>query len=101
MKPAVYRYTFDRKTPLLDAEMSLHLAMIAIEGLLGQASVHMDASYHVDEPRNVIIVDGTTLVGAAMVRVFTAFLIREFGDSAFTVRRVEAAISTAPAKEVV
>ena len=28
MRPAVYRFVFDRKTPLLDAEMSLHLAMI-------------------------------------------------------------------------
>jgi len=101
MRPAVYRFTFEKKTPLIEAEMSLHLAMIAVEGLLGQATVRMDASYHVDEPRNVIIVDGTTPVGAAVVRVFTAFLIREFGNDAFNVRRVEPAITSAPVTEVV
>lgn len=86
----VFRFEFDRGVPLTEAEMTLQLAMFALEGLVGQACVRLHAAYHLDEPRRVVIVDGTTLVGAALVRIFTGLLIREFGESAFHVRRVEA-----------
>lgn len=88
MNGSVYRFELDTSVPSLEAEMTLHLAMIAVEGLFGQAAVRLDTTYHVDEPRNAIIVDGTTDAGDALVRVFTSFLIREFGEDAFQVRRV-------------
>lgn len=90
----VFRFQFTRDVPLDEAEMTLHLAMYAIEGLYGVARVRLDVSYYVDEPRRVIIVDGTKRVGAALVRVFANLLVREFGDEAFEVRRVDA--SSAP-----
>ena len=95
MATGVYRFEFDRSVPLDEAEMSLHLAIFAVEGLYGQARVRLDAGYHLDEPRNAIIVDGTTEVGAAVVRVFTAFLFREFGEDKFEVGRVGGRPSTA------
>lgn len=91
MTPNVYRFEFERSVPIEEAEMSLHLALFAVEGLFGQARVRLDASYHVDEPRSAIVVDGNTEVGAAVVRVFTSLLLHEFGGDSFSVRRAEPA----------
>lgn len=44
----------------------------------------------VGEPSLSISVDGSTEVGAALVKVFTRLLVREFGEMAFEVRRVAA-----------
>ena len=72
---------------MVQAEMSLHLAMIALEGLFGRAGVRLDARYRLDEPGAAIVVDGSTQVGESLVRIFAALLIREFGDDSFVVRR--------------
>lgn len=90
MTTGVYRFTFDKGIALAEAEATLHLAMIAAEGLFSSALVRMDVSFAVDEPRRSLTVDGSTPVGSAVVRMFTSLLLREFGENAFTVRRVEA-----------
>lgn len=89
MTPDAYRFQFERSVLMAEAEMSLHLALFAVEGLFGQARVRLDAAYSIDEPRSVIVVDATTEVGAAVVRVFTSLLLHEFGGDSFHVRRVE------------
>lgn len=91
MTPDVYRFELERSVPIDEAEMSLHLALFAVEGLFGQARVRLEAAYHVDEPRSAIVLDATTEVGAAVVRVFTSLLLHEFGGDSFHVRRVEPA----------
>jgi len=88
MTTDIYRFELDKTVPLEEAEQSLHLAIIAVQGLFGQARVRLDAGYHLDEPRRVIVVDGTTAVGMSVVRVFTEFLLREFGWDGFEVHRV-------------
>jgi len=90
MTTGVYRFTFDKGVALTDAEATLHLAMIAAEGLFSGALVRMDVTFAVDEPRRGLTVDGSTAVGSAVIRMFTSLLLREFGEDAFTVRRVEA-----------
>lgn len=90
----VFRFHFTSDISLEEAEMTLHLAVYAVEGLYGAAHVRLDVSYYVDEPRQVIIVDATNRVGMALVRVFANLLLRECGDEAFEVRRVDA--SSAP-----
>ena len=88
MTPSAYRFEFDESVELAEAEMTLHLAMIALEGLFGRAAVRLDARYRLDEAAGAIVVDASTSVGAALVRVFTTLLTREFGDEAFDVRQV-------------
>ncbi|MEZ6100256.1 MAG: hypothetical protein R3E01_14905 [Pirellulaceae bacterium] len=83
-----YRFEFQEEVELVDAEMSLHLAMYAVEGLYGAARVRLDVGYHVEEAGRVITVDGSSEVGEAIVRVFANLLLREFGEEAFHVRRV-------------
>lgn len=88
MHSAVFRFSFARGIDLTDAEATLHLAILAAEGLFGEARVRMEVSYHADPPRSVIIVDGHTPAGDAVIRIFTAFLMRELGADGFAVRRV-------------
>ena len=88
MKTQVYRFTFISGTDLTEAELTLRMAFLAAEGLVGESRVRMEASYHVDSPRLVILVDGGTCSGDAIVRIFTAFVTHEFGGDAFTVRPV-------------
>lgn len=88
MRPNIFRFTFGSKAHLAEAEATLHLAVLAAEGLFGQARVRIDFAYHVATPRSTLIVDGCTPTGDAIVRVFTAFLVREFGEDGFAVRRV-------------
>lgn len=88
MRPNIFRFTFGSKAHLSEAEATHHLAMLAAEGLFGQARVRLDFGYHVDTPRSTLIVDGCTPTGDAIVRVFTAFLVDEFAGDGFAVRRV-------------
>ena len=84
----VFRFRFASPTALVEAEATLQLSILAAEGLFGEASVRTDASYHVDVPRAMLLVDGGTACGAAVVRIFTVFLIKEFGADGFAVRRI-------------
>ncbi len=90
MTANVYRFNFESGVPLCEAELTLHLAIYAIEGLHGEAHVRLDVNYRLDQSGNAIIVDAGTNVGAALVRVFTQLLIRQYGEGGFQVRRVDA-----------
>jgi len=88
MKPTIYRYTFRNHTPLDEVEASLLLAILAAEGVHGEAQVRLDAGYFLDEKHRVLVVDARTDVGVTVAQIFTSFLLREFGDDAFSIERV-------------
>lgn len=88
MTTGVFAFTFAPSIPIIEAEMTLHLAVFAAEGLYGESLLRLDFTYHVDEPQRVFYVDGSNDVGAAVSQMFTSLLIREFGQSAFRVRPV-------------
>ena len=83
-----YRFLFKRSAVLEEAELTLHLATFAVEGLVGQARVRLDARYHIDAPQRIITVYAENEVGCTLVRVFTGLLLREFGAQAFRVQRL-------------
>ena len=85
MSQLPYRFEIQTSVPLTEAEMTLQLAMLALEGLHGQARVRLEARYEVDEPHRTLVVEGGTDVGADLVRVFTSLLSREFGEDSFAV----------------
>jgi hypothetical protein len=84
----VLRIVLDRSVPVVDAEMSLELALLATEGLFGEAAVRTETSYHVDRPHRVISVDARQELGQCLVRILAIFLLREFGNDAFQVQPV-------------
>lgn len=87
MNTDVYRITINCAAKVSDAEQTLHLAILAAEGLFGAAQVRMDMAYHIDEPRQALTIDGSTAVGSAVLRMFIALLLHEIGREAFTIRR--------------
>lgn len=89
---SVVRFRFANEVDLADPEMTLHLAMFAVEGLLGRARVRLDAEYEVHQEARSIDVDGNTEVGALIVRVFTGLLLREFGEDAVCIQRLTPSI---------
>lgn len=84
----VFRVSLSTEVPLDEAEMTLQLATFAAEGLFGIAQVRLDVGYHLDRDHHAILIDGTTEVGAAVVRLFLGLLLREFGEDAFHIDRV-------------
>lgn len=96
MSDTVFRFSFRSGIDLIEVEATLHLAIVAAEGLFGEARVRMEVSYHVDAPHSVILIDGRTGAGDAVIRVFTAFITREFGEDAFEVRRTSQPITPQP-----
>ena len=72
--------------PANEIEDTLFLAVIAAEGLHGQARVRLDATYSFDPDRRTCVIDAGTDVGRDICRIFGGLAIREFGESAFAVR---------------
>ena len=88
MEPKIYRFDFDETLSMGDVEATLHLAILAAEGLFGESTVRMDASYSIDDEHRICIVDARNEVGRSISRVFTGYLGREFGETSFNVRAV-------------
>jgi hypothetical protein len=97
MSRNVYRYVFDRNVSVQAAEELLVLAILAAECLHGQSDTRLDASYRFSRDGRACVIDATTDVGRDVARIFTGLAIREFGEDAFKVERLEPA---ARAKEV-
>jgi len=88
MSTTAYRYRFAKEVSLQEAEETLLLAILAAEGLFGEARVRMDAGYVVDPGLRALVVDASTPVGQAVNAIFTSLALREFGRDAFHVRRI-------------
>ena len=81
-----YRFRFRDDVDLRQAEATLLLSLVAAGGIYGETRVRMDAAYAVDSALHVIAVDASTDVGQDVAGIFTAFITREFGPTAFSVR---------------
>ncbi len=88
MKSFATQFIFDPDVSLTEAEMSLHIAMFAVEGLIGRVRVRLGARYHVDTIGHVIVIATDNAAGRLIERVFAALLLREIGEHAFRIRRV-------------
>jgi hypothetical protein len=95
MTENMFRFEFAPTVSLAEAELTLHLATYAAEGLHGEARVRLEVSYQLDRSANVILVGGGTEVGDALVKIFTRLLIRQYGEDDFQVRRAETGLAGA------
>lgn len=82
-----YKYEFGEGSDLRDVEDTLLLALLAAEGIFGEARVRLDGGYRIDREARMAMVDAATAVGQIVNAVFTAFAVKEFGRDGFTVRR--------------
>ena len=84
-----YRITFRQRLDIDNVADSLTLAICGAEGLHGRARVRLDGSWWFDRQRRVCRIDGSTQVGRDIARLFIGYLVEEFGEGTFTVRRPE------------
>ena len=82
-----YHYTFPEQLPLSDVEDSLLLSAMAVESLYGIAAARLDMEFRLDRKERTCRVDSSTRVGDALNRIFAGFLVKQFGETAFKVRR--------------
>ncbi|MBT3328184.1 MAG: hypothetical protein HN396_18320 [Gemmatimonadales bacterium] len=94
----IHRFQFDRRVPLDKAESTLTLALIAVEALHGQPNVRLSVQYLFGEEKHACVIDGDNEIARQTALIFTQFLINEFGEDTFHVRR-ELHNTSAPAHE--
>ena len=88
MERRLNRYRFTEAVPMQEAEDSLLLAVLAVEGIHGRSKVRLDASFTLDAEKRACVIDATTEVGQHISRVFTTFITKQFGEEAFRVERL-------------
>jgi hypothetical protein len=100
MLKELYKYQFSEGVSLRDIEETLLLAVLAAESLHGQSRVRLDAGYCIEEGKRACVIDAATDVGRDICRLFTGFAMREFGEDAFRVDRIEVTPDAAPQEAV-
>lgn len=82
-----YQYSFDASIAWEDIESALLMSLWATEGLHGLSGMHLESAFTADRPKRTCTITATTQTGCDLNRIFTSFLLREFGDGAFTVQQ--------------
>jgi hypothetical protein len=85
MNATTYRFRFNSDTDLDEAESTLHLAILAAEGIFSEALLRMSFTYDRDDAERCLATNGGDEISETVVRIFTSFAIKEFGSTAFTV----------------
>jgi hypothetical protein len=93
MVRTVYSFRFNDGVSLSEIEDSLLLSVFAVESLYGRSRIKLDASFCLEKKKRACVVDASTEIGCHIARIFTGFLICEFGEDAFKVERLGEAIS--------
>ena len=89
MSGEIFRYEFPASVAMEDVESSIVLAVLATQGLHGEALVRLHARHHLDIAGRRCVVDAGTPAGSDFNRILVSFLLCEFGDTGFRVERVE------------
>jgi hypothetical protein len=88
MTSAIFRYEFPPTVSMAEVEEAIVLAVLAAQGVHGEALVRLEARHYLDGAARKCIVDARTEVGATFNQIFVSFLLREFGNDGFRVERV-------------
>jgi hypothetical protein len=84
----VFEFTPD--VPIDEVEGTFRLALLATESLYGPDRVAIDAVYRVDLANRAIDVDRSNDVGGTLALLFLGYARREYGSTAFRMKRVHA-----------
>jgi hypothetical protein len=86
----LYRYVFTTEVPVGEIEITLLLAILAVEALHGEVQTRLDANHRLNAEQRTCLIDASTAVGRALNRIFARFAACEFGEGAYRVERVGA-----------
>lgn len=85
MNNTIQKFTFDDSVDLEQAEGTLLLSIIAAEALHGQAAVRLEARYLFSNEKRACVIERRGKASDDVIKIFTGFLIHEFGEDAFGV----------------
>lgn len=85
----VYRYEFEPSVPFDQVEAALLLAILGTESLHGESQARLDAVHCSSAERRTCVIEAGSDVGRDLNRLFIGYVRQEFGESTFTVRRVQ------------
>lgn len=88
MNTDIYRFKFDGAVDLTEAEHTMHLAVIVMQCLYGEALTRAMLRYYLDTETRTFVVDARHRVGIDLVRVLAGLYAREFGERAVGVSSV-------------
>lgn len=88
MKRQRFRYSFGPNIPGPELEGTLTLALIAAEGLHGEAQLRLDASHLLAADRSACVIEVRGQAGHDLNKLFVNFLSREFGRDSYGVERI-------------
>jgi hypothetical protein len=89
MPAVVYRYQFSANVPVADIESTWVLTVLSCECLYSEARVRLEATHSLDAERRMMVIDASTKVGRTINQVFAGLMLREFGNDAFSVERLD------------
>ena len=89
MRDHVYRFDFEPGAPLGEIRRSLQLAALSAEILHGPEAVRLEGARRFDKQARRCIIDGHGDAGRDLARLFTGFLMRQFGARSFRVIRLD------------
>ena len=92
MNKTIYHYQIKDGVLMSAVKDSLLLSIMATESLFGRPRINLEARFRLERVSRVCIIDIGTQVGETIARVFTGLLIREFGEQAFKVEKVETSL---------
>jgi hypothetical protein len=84
----LYRYVFTPDVSVEDIQITLLLAILAVESLHGESQVRLDAAHFLNSDKRGCVIDAGTPVGRDLNRLFVGYCCREFGTDAVRVERV-------------
>ena len=96
MTKTIYRIDFGPEVDLEESKKLLAGAIMVIESLYGTPTTLMDLATKFDDDRRVLLIDGTEKPGVDLAKIFIGFAVRNFGEMAFKVERLDAPVETVP-----
>ena len=87
MKSSNYEFRFGDRPPMDGVEDTFLMSVVAAEGIHGRARVRLDSRFNLDHDGRVCTVNSDNQVGEDIARIFAEFLLLEFGEDGFEVKR--------------
>lgn len=83
----IQKFTFNSDVNLEQAEGTLLLSIIAAEALHGRPAVRLEARYLFSNEKRACVIECRGKVSYDIIKIFTGFVIHEFGEDSFKVVR--------------
>lgn len=85
----IYRFTFVEGENMAEVEATVGLSIIAASCLIGDAAMRLDFGYVCDHEKRKVVMRAHAPATECAIRIFCGFCSHEYGESSFTVERLQ------------